>query len=188
MSIREIYNFIRANRGQMSREELLNQLRKQGYLEEEIQSALMFEHHVGLREDERRGKEASAVPMLGDFVLGQKKAVLPLPAAVASRREGDRGLAQKGQRAAGFIIPLFIYLVGLLFLPAREAESSAPSWIPQLVLLWISAALAIVLYAFLHRTQNRIGDNIPYGVIALMVLGFASLFVRHLSAIVELLT
>lgn len=187
MAIREIYKFIQENHGKSSRDEILETLRAQGYPEDEIQTALMVEKYAepyGKSQETRSGK--SALPTIGELTLRGGREPLSHAKIFQEVPGLKRDAKQKGEFFTGFLLPLILYSFGFLLFSSRGTPYF-PSWTAQLVLMWFIAVAAVISYLLLRAQNSDFVRGLPYGVVALLAIGFIALLLQHLQIILKVL-
>lgn len=182
MSIREILAHIRSNQQKFSKEELWDQLRKLGYGEDEIEEAFVV---IGQNKPLFSELEASTLKTGEEESLWsvmQKRAEARRNKPWLDTKEviNRGGVKKRGEFLVGFFLPIIMGLFGLLISIPRGVLT-LPSIKIQLTVIGISSAFSFGLYVWFKKKEFDFIRGVPYGVVALVAVGFAVMAIQYFS-------
>lgn len=178
MPIRDAYNYIQENSKAYSIEVLVEELRKGGYREDDIQAA------VAIFKNTRSIGADAHFPSLHDITIGGKKTG-GISALVHSTNKGHGGVpdpkaAYNATLLIGAALPIAVYYLSFFLAYFLETIFFVPDEV-RLILFAASIMLSFILYLGLHEMQIGVAKGMPYGIGVLMVWGlivFASFYFK----------
>lgn len=176
MPIREIFYFIKENRGKLTRDELKQKLREQGYAEDQIEEAFFWadsEGAAGYKPEEKR------LTLWQALLKG------------AQRREAQEKPPAKGEPAAeavdsrgsfitGILIAPAIYFAEILVILFLQLFYPVPS-VDPLVPIGIAVAIGVLFYILFKSYAENFVRGVRYGVGGLLVWFLINLLFRATS-------
>lgn len=181
MSLREALLYIRTHHREHSKAELMDELQKMGYAEDEIEEAFMMALQTEpLFREKEKDKEITGAPNLINLMEERVEAAAHKSWLDAEGVKGEKRVRKKGEFFVGIILPLIIYSFGLLLVSPRGTPFP-PSVSIQVTVIGVSGALALVGYVWLRKSGFDFIRGLPYGVLTLITLGFAAIAAQFFS-------
>lgn len=182
MSIREILAYVRSNQQKFSKEELWDQLRKLGYGEDEIEEAFVVigQKNPPFSEFDKSTLKIGEEESLWSVMQKRAEARRTKPWLDTKEVINRGGIKKRGEFIVGFFLPIIVGLFGLLISTPRGVFMP-PSIKTQLTVIGISSALSFGLYAWFKKKDFDFIRGVPYGVVALVAVGFAMMAIQYFS-------